>query len=52
MSSKRRTMSDENPELQIAARLGELVSWTRRIFWRLLIVLVIEVILMAFLLPR
>jgi hypothetical protein len=53
MSSKRGTMmSDENPELQIAKRLGELVNWTRRIFWLLLIVLVIEAFLMAFLLPR
>ena len=53
VSSKRGTMmSDENLELRIAARLGELVNWTRRIFWLLLIVLVIEVILMAFLLLR
>ena len=53
VSSKRGTMmSDENLERRIAARLGELVNWTRRIFWLLLIVLVIEVILMAFLLLR
>ena len=45
-------MSDENLEPRIAARLGELVNWTRRIFWLLLIVLVIEAFLMAFLLPR
>jgi hypothetical protein len=44
-------VSEENVELRIAAQLGELVNWTRRIFWLLLIVLVIEAILMAVLLP-
>jgi hypothetical protein len=43
-------VSEENQELRIAAQLGELVNWTRRIFWLLLIVLVIEAVLMAFLL--
>ena len=45
-------MGDENLEQRIAARLDELVNWTRRIFWLLLIVLVIEMILMAFMLQR
>ena len=44
-------VSEENVELRIAAQLGELVNWTRRIFWLLLIVLVIEALLMAVLLP-
>ena len=43
-------VSEENVELRIAAQLGELVNWTRRIFWLLLIVLVIEALLMAVLL--
>jgi hypothetical protein len=43
-------VSEESVE-RIAAQLGELVTWTRRIFWLPLIVLVIEAILLAVLLP-
>ena len=45
-------LGDANLEQRIAAQLGELVTWTRRIFWLLLSVLVLEVILVAFLLQR
>ncbi len=43
-------VSEESVELRIAAQLGELVNWTRRIFWLLLVVLVFEAFLMAVLL--
>ena len=43
---------DENLEQRIAAQLGELINWTRRIFWLLLSVLVLEMILVTFLTLR
>ena len=50
---KRKTMmADAHGEQRIAAQLGELVNWTRRIFWLLLSVLVLEVILVTFLTLR
>ena len=39
-------------EQRISAQLGELINWTRRIFWLLLSVLVLEVILVTFLTLR
>ncbi len=41
-------MADAHLEQRIAAQLGELVTWTRRIFWLLLSVLVLEAILVTF----
>ena len=45
-------MADAHLEQRIAAQLGELVTWTRRIFWLLLSVLVLEAILVTFLTLR
>ena len=45
-------MADAHLEQRIAAQLGELVTWIRRIFWLLLSVLVLEAILVTFLTLR
>lgn len=45
-------MGNDNLDQRLDARLAELVNWTRRIFWLLLVVLVIEAILGAVLLQR